>query len=95
MIRLLWASANRKTRSGKTLGPDERIDTYQALLAITRNAAYQAFEEDRKGTLEVGKLADLVVLSRNPLTMKRSSLLKLSVNGTWSHGRQIFAAAIK
>lgn len=95
MIRLLWASANRKTRSGKTLGPDERIDTYQALLAITRNAAYQAFEEDRKGTLEVGKLADLVVLSRNPLTMKRSSLLKLSVNSTWSHGRQIFAAAIK
>lgn len=95
MIRLLWASANRKTRSGKTLGPDERIDTYQALLAITRNAAYQAFEEDRKGTLEVGKLADLVVLSRNPLAMKRSGLLKLSVNGTWSHGRQIFAAAIK
>ncbi len=95
MIRLLWASTNRQTRSGKTLGAQERASTWEALLAITRHAARQAFEESRKGTLEAGKLADLVVLSRNPLTMKASALRKLQVEGTWSHGRQIYAAAIK
>ncbi|MEM1230968.1 MAG: amidohydrolase [Pseudomonadota bacterium] len=95
MIRLLWASTNRETRSGKTLGAKERASTWEALLAITRHAARQAFEESRKGTLEAGKLADLVVLSRNPLTMRASALRKLQVEGTWSHGRQIYAATPK
>ena len=90
IIRLVWAASNRKTRSGKTLGADQRLSTYESLLAVTRSAAYQSFEEDRKGTLEVGKLADLVVLSRNPLLVKPSALLKINVDQTWSHGRQIY-----
>ncbi len=90
IVRLLWTSSNRKTRSGKTLGREQRLSPYEALLAVTRNAAHQAFEEDRKGTLAVGKLADLVVLSRNPLTTAPRRLLTLQVEGTWSHGRQIY-----
>ncbi|MFK7914648.1 MAG: amidohydrolase, partial [Pseudomonadales bacterium] len=90
IIRLVWAASNRKTRSGKTLGADERLSTYESLVAVTRSAAYQSFEEDRKGTLEVGKLADLVILSRNPLQMRASNLLKVKVAQTWSHGRQIY-----
>ncbi len=66
-MRLVWSAVNRRTRSNFILGENERIDTMQALRAITIDAAYQHFEEDIKGSIELGKLADLVVLSRNPL----------------------------
>jgi predicted amidohydrolase YtcJ len=92
MIRLLWSTTNRLTRSGKVLGPDQRISTYDALKAMTINAAYQHFEEDIKGTIEVGKLADLVVLSENPLSMQTQDLLNLSVVATYSHGQEIYQA---
>ena len=92
MIRLLWSTTNRLTRSGKVLGPDQRISTYDALKAMTINAAYQHFEEDIKGTIEVGKLADLVVLSADPLSMPSESLLDLQIVSTFSHGKEIFSS---
>ena len=92
MVRLLWSTTNRLTRSGKVLGPDQRISTYDALKAMTINAAYQHFEEDIKGTIEVGKLADLVVLSENPLSMQTQDLLNLRVVATYSHGQEIYQA---
>ena len=92
MIRLLWSTTNRITRSGKTLGEDQKISTYDALKAMTINAAYQHFEDDIKGTIEVGKLADLVVLSEDPLIMPSKKLLDLSVVATYSHGKEIFKA---
>ena len=91
MLRLLWATTNRITRSGKVLGPDQRISAYQALLAITRCAAYQHFEEREKGTLEVGKLADFVVLDRDPLSIPRAELLDLQVEMTFSRGKLVFS----
>lgn len=91
MLRLLWATTNRVTRSGRVLGADQRLDTFEALTAITRDAAYQYFEEDRKGTLSAGKLADLVVLSANPLDVVPADLQSLSVLETWSHGSRVFA----
>ena len=91
MIRLLWSATNRLTRSGEVLGEDQKISTYDALKAITVNAAYQHFEEETKGTIEVGKLADLVVLSEDPLNMPSSSLLRLKVIATYSHGKEIFS----
>lgn len=90
MIRLLWASTNRQTRSGRILGPEQRLSIYDALRAMTINAAYQHFEEHEKGTIEVGKQADLVVLSRNPLTMAPADLLELQITATYAHGQQIF-----
>lgn len=89
MLRLLWATTNRLTRSGQVLGADQRLTTYEALRAITVDAAYQAFEEKDKGSLAVGKLADLVVLSKNPLLMPSTDLQSLTVEQTWSHGRQV------
>ena len=91
MIRLLWSTTNRLTRSGKVLGADQRISTYNALQAMTINAAYQHFEENTKGTIEVGKLADLVILSKNPLDMPINTLLDLEVVATYSHGKEIFS----
>ena len=92
MVRLLWSTTNRITRSGKILGEDQRISTYEALKAITINAAYQHFEEDIKGTIEVGKQADLVVLSKDPLSIDTKNLLEINVVATFSRGVQVFNA---
>ena len=92
MIRLLWSTTNRMTRSGKILGEDQKISTYEALKAITINAAYQHFEEDIKGTIEVGKQADLVVLSIDPLSIDTKNLLEIDVVATFSQGLEIFNA---
>jgi predicted amidohydrolase YtcJ len=77
MIRLLWATTNRQTRSGQTLGPEQRVSIYEALRAMTIHAAYQHFEEDDKGTIEVGKQADLAVLSQNPNNNARTDFSPL------------------
>ena len=90
MIRLLWSTTNRKTRSGKVLGEEQKISTYSALEAMTINAAFQHFEDDIKGSIEVGKLADLVVLSEDPLSIPVNELLKLKIMATYSHGKEIF-----
>jgi predicted amidohydrolase YtcJ len=66
-LRLVWAAVNRRSTSGAPIGPAQRITTLQALRAVTIDAAYQHFEEETKGSLEPGKLADLVILSRSPL----------------------------
>jgi predicted amidohydrolase YtcJ len=66
-LRLVWAAVNRLSTSGAQIGEAQRISPMQALRAVTIDAAYQHFEEREKGSLEPGKLADLVILSRSPL----------------------------
>jgi len=66
-LRLVWAAVNRRSSSGASIGEAERIPPIQALRAVSIDAAYQHFEEGDKGSLEVGKLADLVILDRSPL----------------------------
>jgi predicted amidohydrolase YtcJ len=67
-LRLVWAAVNRRSTSDASIGEAERIEPMQALRAVTIDAAWQHFEENEKGSLEPGKLADLVILSRSPLT---------------------------
>ena len=90
MIRLLWSTTNRETRSGKVLGEEQKISTYDALAAMTIDAAYQHFEDDIKGSLEIGKQADLVVLSEDPLSIDTKDILDLKVVATFSRGKEIF-----
>jgi predicted amidohydrolase YtcJ len=66
-LRLVWAAVNRRSANGALIGGEERITPNQALRAVTIDAAFQHFEEGLKGSLEPGKLADLVILSRSPL----------------------------
>jgi len=73
---MMWCAVNRTTRTGKVLGPDERVTPYEALKLITLNAAYFQFEEKLKGSLEIGKLGDLSILSENPLTFSDIRLIK-------------------
>jgi hypothetical protein len=90
-IRLLWATTNRLTRSGKVLGAEQRVSVEEALRALTANGARQYFAEKERGTLTTGKLADLVVLSRDPVELGREKLLELRVLETVSRGRMVFS----
>lgn len=76
-IQMIWSSVNRITTSGEVLGPDQRIDPLPALEAITINAAWQYFQEDIKGSIASGKLADFVILSDNPLTIGHLDPMKI------------------
>ena len=91
--RMIWATVNRRTRSGRVLGPEERIPVMAAIAATTRDAAHQSFDEARKGTLEAGKQADLVWVSRDPRAIPAEALADLEVVETWSRGRRIHPAA--
>ena len=86
----VYAAVNRTTRSGMVLGPDERIDVIDALKAITINAAYQYQEEKSKGSLKEGKLADLVILDKNPLTIESQKLKDIKVLETIKEGVTVF-----
>jgi len=90
MMRLMWISVNRKTRSDFVLGPEQRLTAMQALHAITLGAAYQYFEEDRKGSIVPGKQADLVILEHNPLLVNPNALKDISVIETFSRGQSVF-----
>jgi len=82
----------RVTRSGQVLGPEQRVTPMGALKSITINAAYQYFEEGSKGSLEVGQLADLVVLDRNPLTVDPMSIKDIKVVESIKQGHSIYTA---
>jgi predicted amidohydrolase YtcJ len=89
-IRVMNATVNRTSRSGRVIGPDERLTPLEALKAVTIWGAYSHFEEDRKGSIEVGKLADLVVLSYNPLTVGPSDIQSISVMETIKEGNTVY-----
>jgi predicted amidohydrolase YtcJ len=89
-LDLIWIASNRLSRSGKTYGAEERLTPYQALRASTIEAAYQFFEEDRKGSLKVGKLADLVILDKNPLRVPIQELKTIRVVETIKEGKRIW-----
>ena len=90
MMRLLWIATNRETRSGYILGPDQRATIMQAIHAVTLGAAYQYFEEETKGSITVGKQADLVVLGADPLTVEKTSLKDIPIIETFSRGRSVY-----
>jgi predicted amidohydrolase YtcJ len=90
VLALVDAAVNRRSASGQVIGPAERITPYQGLKAVTANAAWQIKEEKSKGTLEVGKLADLVILERNPLSVDPATIKDIAVLETIKEGRTIF-----
>ena len=90
ILRLVEIAVNRETRSGYVLGPDQRISVEEALWAVTGGAAYQYFEEDEKGSLSVGKRADLVVLAASPLAVAPGDLADIDIVETISRGRTIY-----
>lgn len=90
MLETVWAAVNRLTKDGIVLGEHQCISVFEALKAVTINAAYQYFEEDKKGTLEAGKLADLVILSEDPLKCEPIKIRDIQVMETIKEGQSIY-----
>jgi predicted amidohydrolase YtcJ len=90
LMQVMWATVNRVTRSGYLLGPEERLTPDEAFKAITLWGAWQHFEEDEKGSITPGKLADLVVLSDNPLTIEPMRINEIVVLETIKEGRTVW-----
>jgi len=90
MMRVLSATVNRTTRSGQVLGPDQRVDPTTGLKAISLWAAKQYGEDKMKGSIEVGKLADFVVLSDNPTTIDRLKISEIKVLKTIKQDKLIY-----
>lgn len=82
----MHTAVNRITRSGHVLGANERVTPLEALEAITIDGARQYGEEATKGSIEVGKLADLVILSGNPLTVEPAAIKDIRVEETIKDG---------
>ena len=86
----VWSAVNRVSRSGVVIGPQQRISAYEAIQAITINGAYEYFEEDSKGSLEVGKRADLVMLDLNPLKVDAADIKDIKVLLTVKDGKAVY-----
>ena len=86
----LYAAVTRKGMSGAVVGPGEALTMPEAIVAYTRLAAYLTFEEDIKGSLEVGKLADMVVLSQDLLTIDPDRTMDTAVEMTILGGTVVY-----
>jgi predicted amidohydrolase YtcJ len=90
VMAIIDAAVNRTTASGIVVGAGERASPYLVLRAVTAYAAYQIKEEETKGTLQVGKLADLVILEEDPLTVDPKTIKDIKVLETIKEGRTVF-----
>jgi predicted amidohydrolase YtcJ len=89
-LQLVWVGVNRLTKTDQVLGPDERITPLEALRTVTIDAAWQNFEEDIKGSIAPGKLADLVILDGNPLTVDPTAIRDIQVQETIVGGETVY-----
>ncbi len=89
----IWLAAERVAPSGKVIAPDQRLTRMQALRAATAGGAWLCEAEDQRGTLEAGKLADLLVLPHDPLTCDGSALRAMRPDMTLVGGRVVHQAA--
>jgi len=89
-MMMLWSAVNRISRGGALVGQDQRITPYQALQAMTVNVAAQYDESDRKGSLKAGKVADLVILDKNPLKVDAITIKDIKVMETIKAGKSIY-----
>jgi predicted amidohydrolase YtcJ len=89
-ITCFYASVSRKLKDGSVFFPDQRMSRIEALRSYTANNAYSAFEEDSKGSLKVGKLADITVLSKDILTIPEDEIPSAKVDYTIVGGKVMY-----
>jgi predicted amidohydrolase YtcJ len=90
-LRNISVAATRVAPSGRVLAPEERLTVEQAIRAQTLDAAWQLFSDDVIGSLEVGKYADMVVLSADPRAVPPADIADLEVRATYLAGRRVYA----
>ncbi len=86
----LYAATTRKGSSGKVHGSEEAVTPEEAIRMYTAAGPYLSWEEKKKGSLEVGKFADMIVLSADPLKVPAEQLLKTSVDMTFVNGKLVY-----
>lgn len=91
MMLSIHNAVNRKTASGREIGPQFTVSPLEAIRSVTLNAAYQYFEEHRKGSIEPGKVADFVVLDANPLTVPKDQIKYINVVETIKDDKVVFS----
>jgi predicted amidohydrolase YtcJ len=89
-LRNISVAVTRKAPSGRVLAPEERLTVEQAIRAQTIDAAWQLFSDDVIGSLQVGKYADMVLLSADPRTVPPEQIADLDVRATYLAGRQVY-----
>lgn len=89
-FRLMRTAVTRRARGGEAIAPEEAITAEQALRAVTIDAAWHLFAEDRVGSLSPGKFADLTVVDANPLTINPDDLDRIEVLETWLSGKRAY-----
>jgi predicted amidohydrolase YtcJ len=89
----LWSAMARTSLTGVVSGEDQRLSAYEGLQALTTGPAWQVFEENRKGRIKAGLLADFVVLNRNPLTTPVDQIRAIKVVETVKEGRTVWRSA--
>jgi predicted amidohydrolase YtcJ len=90
----IWAAVARQEKlTGNVLAPEERLSIQETLKVYTRNGAYAGFEERDKGSIERDKLADFIVIDRNPLSIPTDQLKDVQVLETYVGGRRVYSAA--
>ena len=90
LMQVVWATVNRTSRSGAVIGPDERVTPYEAMKMVTLWGAEQFGEQATKGSIKEGKIADLVVLSDNPITMDPAEINQVQVLETIKEGKTVW-----
>ena len=90
MLETVWCAVNRQSQKGRILGKEEQISPLAALQAVTKNAAYQYFEEQEKGTLAQGKRADMIILSADPLQVEPTAIREIQVLQTIKDGQIVY-----
>jgi predicted amidohydrolase YtcJ len=86
----IHALVNRTTKSGRPIGQSQRVSVMEALRLYTINAAYQSFDEDRLGSIEAGKLADMVVLGEDILTVPPEKIIDITIDMTIIDGKVVY-----
>ena len=86
---VMWTAVNRISRAGVLVRAGQRVTLLEALDAMTINAAYQYGGEGSKGSLKPEKLADLVILSDNPLTLDPMEIKEIAIVETIKNGKTI------
>lgn len=87
---LLWSTVNRVSASGAQIGAEQKISVEEALRAMTIDAAWQIHREQELGSLAPGKLADFIVLDKNPLTVAPETLRDIQIRETYIGGRRFY-----
>lgn len=83
-------AVNRISRSGQVIGEEQRISVMSTLKSLTTGPAFQHFEEDTKGSMNIGKLADFIILSENPLEIAPLDLTNIQILETIKEDKVVY-----